>query len=98
MHHDSALPDLNSLGTGMQVHAFVQVNAMSKLDMVCKPQADPALDRSQAVHVQDEAINDATQAHADDRGDPAKQQEQRLFEDISEERRCLAVKIKANAG
>jgi hypothetical protein len=97
MHHDTPGTDLNPIRGGVQIDTFIQIDTVTEFDLVCKPQADAALDRGKAIHTQDQAIKQPSHSHANNGGDPPKQEVQNLFENISEERRCLTVKIEADS-
>ena len=74
VHHDSPGPDLDPVRAGMEIDSFVQVHAVTETDVVGKPQTDAAFDRGSAIHAQDQAVKQTAQSHADDRGNPPKQE------------------------
>src|SRR5688572_21978169 len=51
MHHNGPGTELDPAGTGMKIDSFIQINAMTEFYVICKPQADVALDRDGTVHV-----------------------------------------------
>src|SRR6266508_6956271 len=97
MHNDGSRSNLDSLWTGMQIDTFIQINALTKLDMVRKPQADMAFNCRQTIHVEDETIKQPSQPNSNNGRDPCTQKVQKLFENIPKEGRRLAVQIETNA-
>ncbi len=80
VHHDRSGSNVNAARAGMEVNSLVQIHTVTKPNVVRKPQTDATFDRSRAIHVQDEAIEQTSQSHADDRGNPSKQSVYELFE------------------
>src|SRR3990172_8518271 len=87
MHHDSIFPNVNTVGTGMQINTLVEVSAVPQMDVIGKSQARAVLNRSPPIHLEDQAVKNPPQAHSDGRGDPAEQSKQRLFKQIERKKR-----------
>jgi hypothetical protein len=81
----------------MQIDTFVQVDAVTKPDVVSEAQADTALDCGHPVHAQNKAVHHSSYAHTNDGGNPSKQEVNNLFKDIPKERRCLTIQIEAES-
>jgi hypothetical protein len=80
----------------MEINAFIQIDTVTELDLVSKPQTDAALNRGSAIHAQDQPVEQSPQSHTDNCGNPSKHEKQSLFKNISKERRRLATQIKMN--
>jgi hypothetical protein len=81
----------------MEINPLIQIDTVTKPDVIGKAQADAVFDRGSTIHAQDQPVNDSSYSHADDRGNPSKQKIHELFENISKNGRGLAVKIQPDA-
>jgi hypothetical protein len=95
VHDDGIGSDCDAVGTGVQVGVLVEVSAVAEMDVVGEAQADAVLDGGPAVHVEDEAVEAASQANAYYGRDPAEEGVEGLFEDIASEAGGLAVEVEA---
>jgi cobalamin biosynthesis Mg chelatase CobN len=66
---------------------------VAETDVVGEAQADAVLDGGPAVHVEDEAVEAASQANAYDSRNPAHKRVEGLFEEVATEAGCLAVEV-----
>lgn len=93
VHHDGVGSDFNPAGTGVQVSALIQVSTVPEADVIGEAQTDAIFDGRPAVHAQDEAVKEATQANADDGRNPAEEEIYGLFKDIAAETGGLAGEV-----
>jgi hypothetical protein len=79
MHNKRVRTNFDPLRTGMQINTLIQVNASTEFDIIAHTQAHPILDRCQAIHTQNQSVEDSAYADTNNRGYPAKKCKEHLF-------------------
>lgn len=97
MHHDGTIADLNSAGTGMQIRALIEIDAMSQFDMIRVAQPNAILDGSGAIHFQDQPVHNSTNGNPNNSWDPSEQHQEELLVKIPDDRGCLTAQIELNS-
>jgi hypothetical protein len=72
VHHNRSRSNFDPVRRRVQIRSLIQINPISKLDIVGKPQTDIVFDRCDAVHLEDEPIEHTAHSNPENGGDPAK--------------------------
>ncbi len=96
MHYDRAASDFDSVGAGVQIRPVVQIRTVSQFDEIRKAHPHIVLDRSVAVHFQDQLIQQTANRDPNNGWDPPEHHDEKLFIEIAGNGGCLTAQIQAD--
>ncbi len=93
MHNVRIFADVDSVGASVEINAFVDINATLQSNVAGETDAHVVFDGDQAIKRHNQSIRICPQTNANNGGNPAKERQDNLLDDVTPGICGLAIEI-----